>query len=265
MSSPPGSPRICVTATSGLPDRGLGLRRNGIRRPRGRRISFRDFSGRRRAANDSRGADKAELLQGSYPIVEADFLEDSTILEFQHGGAGEFHFATGVGRQRSDEEIAEGRPCMGSAAFPSADDVIAFRNQIRGAPEVEIGKRFAKVRHKGLDVFSATARFVKRILQQHAGCGEFIDNSEVAGLAPKIREPPANNSLVIFLLRQELLLLCMRSIAVRDQRTFSKVDFDGGGPPSADHWLRPRDSAFGASQADGGPPHSAVLLSFCRL
>src|SRR5882724_41723 len=25
MSSPPGSPRICVTATSGLPDRGLGF------------------------------------------------------------------------------------------------------------------------------------------------------------------------------------------------------------------------------------------------
>src|SRR3981189_2542656 len=175
--------------------------------------------GRRGAENDSRSADKAELLQGSYPIVKADFLKDSTILEFQHGRAGEFHFATGVGRQRSDEEIAECRPRMGSAAFPSADDVIAFRNQIRGAPEVGIGERFAKGAHTRLDVFSATARFVKRILQQHVGCSEFIDNSEVAGLAPKIREPPANNSLVIFLLRHDHFSCCARSIAVRDVRS----------------------------------------------
>jgi hypothetical protein len=130
---------------------------------------------------------------------------------------------------------------MGSAAFPSADNVIAFRNQIRGAPEVEIGERFPKVRHKRLDVFAATARFVKRILQQHVGCGEFIDNSEVAGLAPEIREPPANDSLVIFLLRHDHFSCCVRSIAVRDLG-------DGG-----------------HHQADGGLPHSAVLLSFCRL
>src|SRR5882724_8654005 len=215
-------------------------------------------SGSARSRNDSRGADKAELLQGSYPIVKADFLKDSTILEFQHGRAGEFHFATGVGRQRSDEEIAECRPRMGSAAFPSADDVIAFRNQIRGAPEIEIGERFAKVRHKRLDVFSATARFVKRILQQHVGCGEFIDNSEVAGLAPKIREPPANDSFVIFFLRHDHFSCCVRSMAVRDQRTFSKVDFDGGGPPSADHWLRPRDSAFGACRGSSSCSFSSL-------
>jgi hypothetical protein len=41
---------------------------------------------------------------------------------------------------------------------------------------------------------------VERILQEHVGRGEFIDNSEVASLAPKIREPPANNGLVVFFL-----------------------------------------------------------------
>src|ERR1700730_14984419 len=69
------------------------------RRPRGRRISLRGFCGRRRARYDSRGADEAELLQGRYPIVKTDFLEDHSVLEFQHGRAGEFHLAAGVGRQ----------------------------------------------------------------------------------------------------------------------------------------------------------------------
>ncbi len=92
---------------------------------------------------------------------------------------------------------------MGSPAFPSADDVIAFRYQIRSAPEVEIGERLPEARHKRLDVFPAMARLVERILQEHVGCSEFIDNSKVASPAPKIREPPANNSLVIFFLRHD--------------------------------------------------------------
>jgi hypothetical protein len=89
---------------------------------------------------------------------------------------------------------------MRSAAFSSTDDVVAFRDEIRSAPEVEIGERFPKVRHECLDVFTATARFVQRILQEHVGRSEFIDNSEIASLAPKIREPPANNGLVVFFL-----------------------------------------------------------------
>src|SRR3981189_282924 len=165
------------------------------RRPQGRRISLRDFTGRRRARYDSRGADEAELLQGRYPIVKTDFLEDLSVLELQHGRAGECHLAAGVGRKRSRQEVAERLPGMRSAAFPSTDDVVAFRDEIRSAPEVEIGERFPKVRHERLDVFMATARFVERILQEHVGRGEFIDNSEVASLAPKIREPPASPGL----------------------------------------------------------------------
>jgi hypothetical protein len=33
---------------------------------------------------------------------------------------------------------------MRSAAFPSTDDVVAFRDEIRSAPEVEIGERLAR-------------------------------------------------------------------------------------------------------------------------
>src|SRR5258708_4243678 len=134
------------------------------RRPRGRRISLRGFCGRRRARYDSRCADKAELLQGRYAIVKTDFLEDPSILEFQHGRARKFHLAAGVGRQRSRQEVAERLPGMRTAAFPSTDDVVVLRDEIRSAPEVEIGERLPKVRHKRLDVFTAPARLVDRLL-----------------------------------------------------------------------------------------------------
>jgi hypothetical protein len=183
---------------------------------------FEAFSVRRERRTALRGADEAELLQGRDPIVEADFLKDSSILEFQHGRAGEFHLAARVSRQRSHQEVAERGPRMGSPAFPSADDVIAFRYQIRCAPEVEIGERLPEARHKRLDVFPAMARLVERILQEHVGCSEFIDNSKVASLAPKIREPPANNNLVIFFLRHDYFSCYLCLIAVRDQRTSSR-------------------------------------------
>src|ERR1700738_999680 len=122
-----------------------------------------DFSSGTRARKESRCADEAELLQGRYAIVKTDFLEDLSILEFQHGRARKFHLAAGVGRQRSRQEVAERLPGMRSAAFPSTDDVVVFRDEIRSAPEVEIGERLPKVRHKRLDVFTAPARLVERI------------------------------------------------------------------------------------------------------
>ena len=41
------------------------------------------------------------------------------------------------------------------------------------------------------------------------GRSEFIDNSEVASLAPEIREPPADNGLVIFFLRHDHFSCCV--------------------------------------------------------
>src|SRR3984957_21024781 len=142
------------------------------RRPRGRRLFIRGFCGRYKARHDSCCADETELLQGSYPVVKTDFLKDLSVLEFQHGRAGELHLAAGVGRQRSSQEVAERLPGMRSAAFPSADDVVAFRDEIRAAPEVEVGGRFPKARHERLDAFTATSRFVERILQEHVGRSE---------------------------------------------------------------------------------------------
>ena len=37
------------------------------------------------------------------------------------------------------QEVAEGRPVARAAAFGAADDVVAFRDQVRGAPEFSLG------------------------------------------------------------------------------------------------------------------------------
>src|ERR1700681_2580750 len=83
-----------------------------------------DSSSVTRARKESRCADEAELLQGRYAIVKTDFLEDLSILEFQHGRAREFHLAAGVGGQRSRQEVAERLPGLRTAALQTTDDVV---------------------------------------------------------------------------------------------------------------------------------------------
>src|ERR1700682_4615063 len=86
---------------------------------------------------------------------------------------------------------------MRAAAFPTAHHVVALSNQIGIAPEIEIRERLSKTRHERLDVFSASTWRVQRVLQKHVRIGKFIDNAEVASLAPKIGEPAAYDGLVI--------------------------------------------------------------------
>jgi hypothetical protein len=87
---------------------------------------------------------------------------------------------------------------MRAATFPLADDIVAFRDQIRRAPEIEIGECSAEIGHECLDVVPATARLVQGILQEHVGRSELIDDPEIARLAPELGEPPADNGLVVF-------------------------------------------------------------------
>src|SRR5258708_27388754 len=193
------SGNFCISSRTAICP-GTGKRIPATERPPG---SYRGFSGRCGLEKRLRGADETELLQGGDPIVQADFLKDFSVLEFQDGRAGECHLATGIGRQRAHQEVAECGSGMGAAAFPAADDVIAFRDKIRCAPEAQIRESLSEIGHERLDVFPSPARCVERILQQHVGRSDFIDNSEVASLAPEIREPPADNSLVIFFLRHD--------------------------------------------------------------
>src|SRR6266550_2541556 len=112
-----------------------------------------------------------------------------------------------AGKDPTRKSLNAGPVCVPPPS--AADDVVTFRDKIRSAPEVQIRERLSEVRHERLDVFPASARFVERIPQEHVGCSEFIDNSEVASLAPEIRKPPANNGLVIFFLRHDHFSCCV--------------------------------------------------------
>src|SRR4030081_3357885 len=142
-------------------------------------------------------AHKAELLQSSDPIVEADFLHDFFVPKLQYRRSRELHLPAGIGRQRSHQEVAECGSGVRSAAFPTADNVVALRDEIRSAPEIEVGECRPEIRHECLDVIPALARLMQRVPQEHIGRSEFIDNSEVAGLTPEIGEPATHDSLVV--------------------------------------------------------------------
>src|SRR6266536_3117082 len=93
-------------------------------------------------------------------------------------------------------------------AFPLADDIVAFCDQISRAPEAEIGECSAEIGHECLDVVTAAARLVQGILHEHVGRGELIDDAEIAGLAPELGEPSADNGLVVLCLAHLDTLPC---------------------------------------------------------
>src|SRR4051794_17147515 len=103
---------------------------------------------------------------------------------------------------------------MGTTTLPAPNDVIAFGDQVRRTPEVEVGKRLSKVGHEGLDVVAATTRLVKRILQQHVRRCEFIHDIQVAGLAPKVRKPATHDGLVLTFLRHVANSYVLSSVRV---------------------------------------------------
>src|SRR5271156_4726708 len=111
--------------------------------------------------------DEAELRQGCDAVVKTNLLDDFSVLELQHARSRELHLLAGISRQASDQEVTESGAGMRATPLPTSDDVVAFRDQVGCAPEVEIRERIPKVSHEGLDVIAAAARFVQRIMQQH--------------------------------------------------------------------------------------------------
>src|SRR5271154_2126735 len=105
--------------------------------------------------------DEAELRQGCDAVVETNFLDDFAILELQHSGSRELHLPAGISRQASDQEVVERGAGMRAASLPATDDVVAFRDQIGCAPEVEIRERLPEVGHEGLDIIVAAAGIVE--------------------------------------------------------------------------------------------------------
>ena len=146
----------------------------------------------------STGLEEAELGKCRDAIIETDLLDNFAVLETQDSGASEVHLPTGRGRQRADaKEIAEGRAGVRAAACPLADDIVAFGDQVRGAPELEIWERSPEVGHEGLDGVTAAAWWVERVLHQHVRRGEVVDDSQISILPPEFGEPAADDGLVV--------------------------------------------------------------------
>jgi hypothetical protein len=139
------------------------------------------------------------LGERCYAVIEANFLGDLAVLNPEDRRAGEVHLSAGSRGQRPGQKITECRTGVRAATFPLTDDIVALCNQVGRAPEVEVRERPAEVPLEGLNVFAATAWFVERILQQHLRCGQFVHDGEIAGLTPKVGEPPANDGLVLFI------------------------------------------------------------------
>src|SRR5258708_22459152 len=96
---------------------------------------------------------------------------------------------------------------MCAATLPAADYIVPLGDEISGAPEVEIGERFAEIGHECLDVLAATARLVQRVLKKHFRSGKLVDDVEGAGLGPEIGGPTDQHGLVVlFFCQCEILL-----------------------------------------------------------
>ena len=91
--------------------------------------------------------DEAKLLQRFHAIVQPDLFGDLSVLETQYRRSTEVHFATRRRRQRPNEEITKRGTGMRPAAFPAANDVVAFGDQIR---KLRSGKAFRKSVMKAL-------------------------------------------------------------------------------------------------------------------
>ena len=66
---------------------------------------------------------------------------------------------------------------------------------------MQVGKRFPEVGHERLDVGWPRRDSWKGVLQEHVRRRYLIDDGEIAGLAPELIEPAANNGLIIVFVR----------------------------------------------------------------
>ena len=84
--------------------------------------------------------------------MEPDLLDDLAIDHLQHRGAGEVHLAAGRSRQPAHQKVTKRRTRMNAATLPLTDDVVAFCDQIRCAPEIQVGERGSKIRRGRDDI-----------------------------------------------------------------------------------------------------------------
>src|SRR5215472_13971973 len=95
---------------------------------------------------------------------------------------------------------------MCAAADPAADDVVALGDKVARTAEAEIGESLAKGGDELPDVLATAPRLMQRVLQQHVGCRKVVDHLGIPGIAPELREPAANDRLVLLFLGHDAYL-----------------------------------------------------------
>jgi hypothetical protein len=147
-----------------------------------------------------RRRDQPELAEGRHAIVKPDFLCDLAVIDPKYRHSGEMHPSTCRRRQGAHEEVTEDGAGVRAAAFPAANYIVALCDEIGSSEKSKIRKCFTKSGHESFDFLPAAARRMKRVPQEHVGSGEFVDHTEIAGLAPELGEPTAYNRLVVLYL-----------------------------------------------------------------
>jgi hypothetical protein len=89
-------------------------------------------------------------------------------------------------------------------------------------PKIEIRECLAEIGHECLDVRMTIARRMQRILQEHVGSGELVNDAEIASFTPEICKPATYNGLVVcFFGNDAILLLDHRLLETRTNRLCS--------------------------------------------
>src|SRR5262249_1942633 len=99
--------------------------------------------------------------------------------------------------QGADREVVEGRAGVRAASFPPPDHVVPLAEQLGGAPELQVRERRPEPGRELADRLPTTAWGVHRVLESDVGRGELVDDGRVEGLAPELREPTPDDSLVL--------------------------------------------------------------------
>ena len=99
-----------------------------------------------------------------------------------------------AGRDPARKSLKAGPVCV-PPPFPLTYDVIAFSDEVRDAPEIEVRKGFAESGHEGFDVVTTTTGLMQRVFQQHVRRSDLVDNVEVTFLAPETGRQPCEVGL----------------------------------------------------------------------
>ena len=148
-------------------------------------------------ASGSGVSNEADLEHGAQRIFLPQLLGNPPLLQPEHGCPCELHFAARGGRNRTHAEVAEGRTRMRAAAFPPADDVVAFGDEVADTAEIQVGKRIAKFRHEIRNRVAAFFRLMHRVVHQYVRRGEFVDDCRIPRVSPEFLEPPGHDFLVV--------------------------------------------------------------------